>query len=158
MRLPDLSRYVLWCGIAVTAVGNRRLYGMTTTWLPHFATNTVSLLLPDLLRLVAPGRRAPGESAYQGVRELFHSAMMEMVCDNPRYVLYVAPLAAGYLLSAPWLNIYKGELAKLRLAGFGLDTLPHVTTAYAMTALVTDTLRVMADLAVWESRVALCMV
>jgi hypothetical protein len=146
MRLPDLSRYGLWCGIAVTAVGNRRLYGMTTTWLPHFATNTVSLLLPDLLRLVAPGRRAPGESACQGVRELFHGAMMEMVCDNPRYVLYVAPLAAGYLLSAPWLNIYKGELANLRLAGFGLDALPHVTTAYAMTALVTDTLRVMADL------------
>src|SRR5438477_964341 len=84
MRLPDLSRYVLWCGIAVTAMGNRRLYGMTTTWLPHFATNTVSLLLPDLLRLVAPGHRAPGESACQGVRELLHGAMMEMVCDNPR--------------------------------------------------------------------------
>jgi hypothetical protein len=146
MRLADLSRYGLWCGVAVTAAGNRRLYAMTTTWLPHFAVNTVSLLLPDLLRLVTPGRRLPGESTCQGVRELFRDVMLEMVCDNPRYVLYVTPLAVGYLLSAPWLNIYKGELAELRVAGFGLDALPHAATAYAMTAFVSDTLRVIADL------------
>jgi hypothetical protein len=146
MRLSDLSRYGLWCGVAITAAGNRRLYAMTTTWLPHFAANTMSLLLPDLLRLVTPRARLPSESTCQGVRELFRSTMLEMVCDNPRYVLYVAPLAAGYLLSAPWLNIYKDELAELRLAGFGLDALPHVATAYAMTAFVDDTLRVIANL------------
>src|SRR5688572_7394034 len=129
MRLDDLLRYGLWCGVAVTAAGNRRLYAMTTTWLPHFAANTVSLLLPDMLRLVAPRARLSGESACQGVGELFHSAMTRVVCDNPRYVLYVVPLASGYLLSAPWLNIYKGELGDLRLAGFGLDALPHVATA-----------------------------
>jgi hypothetical protein len=146
MRRPDLLRYGLWCGVAITAAGNRRLYAMTTPWLPHFAVNTLSLLLPDLLRMAMPRARLPGESTCQGVRELFRSAMVEMICDNPRYVLYVAPLAAGYLLSAPWLNIYKGELAELRVTGFGLDALPHAATAYAMTAFVNDTLRVMADL------------
>jgi hypothetical protein len=101
MRLADLSRYGLWCGVAITAAGNRRLYAMTTTWLPHLAANTVTLLLPDLLRLVMPGARLSGESTCQGVRELLRGVIVEMVCDNPRYVLYVAPLAAGYLLSAP---------------------------------------------------------
>jgi hypothetical protein len=146
MRLADLSRYGLWCGVAITAAGNRRLYAMTTTWLPHLAANTVSLLLPDLLRLVMPGARLSGESTCQGVRELLRGVIVEMVCDNPRYVLYVAPLAAGYLLSAPWLNIYKGELAELRMVGLGLDALPHAVTAYAMTAFVNDTLHMMADL------------
>ena len=62
-----------------------------------------------------------------------------MIRDNPRYVLYVAPLAAGYLLSSPWFNIYKGKLAEKRLAGFGLDAIPHATTAFALTRLVCDT-------------------
>jgi hypothetical protein len=146
MQLPDLLRYGLWCGVAVTAAGNRRLYGMTTTWLPHFAANTASLLLPDVLRLVAPRARRSGETTCQSVGELVRRTMVEMVCDNPRYVLYVAPLAVGYLLSAPWLNIYKGELAQRRVAGFGLDALPHVTTAYAVTGCVSDTLRVMTEL------------
>jgi hypothetical protein len=146
MRLADLSRYGLWCGVALTAAGNRRLYAMTTAWLPHFAANTGSLLLPELLRLVTPHARQSGESSCQGIRGLFCDAMVEMIRDNPRYVLYVAPLATGYLLSAPWLNIYKDELSNLQLAGFGLDALPHLATAYAMTAFVDDTLRVMANL------------
>jgi hypothetical protein len=62
-----------------------------------------------------------------------------MLCDNPRYALYVTPLAAGYLLSSPWLNIYKGDLARIRLAGFGLDALPHAAAAFALTLLVHDT-------------------
>jgi hypothetical protein len=70
-----------------------------------------------------------------------------MICDNPRYVLYVAPLAAGYLLSSPWFNIYKGKLAEKRLAGFGLDAIPHATTAFALTRLVGDTADTGADLA-----------
>jgi hypothetical protein len=143
--MPDLARYALWCGVAATAEGNRREYAMTTAWLPHLATNTFSLLLPDLLRVAVPPARAAGppRTAWPLLRE----TLATVVRDNQRYVLYVAPLAAGYLLSAPWLNIYKGELAELRLAGFGLDALPHAATAFALCALVGDTLRAASALA-----------
>jgi hypothetical protein len=147
MRYHDLARYSLWCGVAVTAAANRRAYRMTTTWLPHFAANTLSLLLPDLLRVALPSGH-PAQSQPPGSRRrLLRDTLATTVRDNPAYVLYAAPLAAGYLLSAPWLNIYKGELGELSLAGFGLDALPHATTAYALTALVGETLAAAAELA-----------
>ncbi len=62
MHRSDMLRYCLWCGVVATAEGNRRQYTMATTWLPHLLTNTVSLLLPDALRLVARERR-PGKPA-----------------------------------------------------------------------------------------------
>src|SRR5260221_11572298 len=63
-----------------------------------------------------------------------------MVRDNPAYSVYVAPLALGYILSHPRFNIYKGHMAEIRLAGFGLDAVPHAATGLALTALVCDTL------------------
>src|SRR5690242_10130729 len=137
MRLPDLARYGLWCGIVTVAHANRREYAMTTTWLPHFITNTISLMLPDVYRLLAPRLAQPLRSS--GKYRWIHDTLTAMVCDNPRYVLYVTPLASGYLLSSPWLNIYKGGLAQIRLAGFGLDALPHAAAAFALTLLVQDT-------------------
>jgi hypothetical protein len=149
MRLPDLFRYGLWSGVITVALGNRRAYAMTTTWLPHLAANTVSLLLPDLYRgldalyqsygtgMLASSRAWPGWLKDTGDA---------MVRDNPRYVIYVAPLAAGYLLSSPWFNIYKGELADKQLAGFGLDSIPHAATAFALTRLVEDTATTAAGL------------
>lgn len=139
MRRADLARYALWCGIAATAEANRREYRMATTWLPHFAMNTLSLLLPDVLRLALPHAQ-PREASARGAASLLRETLAELACDNPGYVLYVAPLAAGYLLSAPWLNIYKGHLGDLRMAGFGLDALPHAATAFALSALVDDLL------------------
>jgi hypothetical protein len=136
MHTADLLRYGLWCGVAATAAGNRRAYRLTTAWLPHLLANTVSLLLPDLLRL---GRLRRRQAARPSLR-LARDTLVAMVLDNPGYVRYVAPLAAGYLLSGPWLNIYKGEWAELRLAGLGPDSLPHAATAFALTALVCDTL------------------
>jgi hypothetical protein len=155
MQVSDLARYGLWCGIVMTAEGNRREYHMATTWLPHLATNTLSLLLPDIYRILS--RRKPGASAHppgqpqspsREIRKLIGATLAAMVCDRPNYVLYVAPLAFGYLLSGPWLNIYKGALARKRLFGFGLDALPHTTTAFALTALVRDTARTIRDLSV----------
>jgi hypothetical protein len=137
MRLPDLIRYGLWCGIVTVAEANRREYTMTTTWLPHLVTNTVSLMFPNVYRLLAP--RLAQQLGPSGQHAWIHDTLTAMVCDNPRYVLYVTPLAAGYLLSSPWLNIYKGDLARIRLAGFGLDAFPHVATAFALTLLVHDT-------------------
>jgi hypothetical protein len=147
MQLSDLARYGLWCGIAATAAGNRRQYAMTTTWLPHLATNTVSLLLPDLLRRVAPSSPPAAIDDGHDLWRLLRVTLDAMARDNPAYVVYVAPLAAGYLLSAPWLNIYKGELGDLQLAGFGLDALPHAATAYGLTAFAREALGVASRLA-----------
>jgi len=147
MQLASLLRYGLWCGVLATAEGNRREYHMTTTWLPHLATNTISLLLPDIYRLIARVELTPAHSGSlpSELRQVVGNTLTTMLCENPAYVLYVAPLALGYLLSSPWLNIYKGDLAKRRLAGFGLDALPHATTAFALTALTRDTARVVGE-------------
>ena len=147
MRLASLLRYGLWCGVLATAEGNRREYHMTTTWLPHLTTNTISLLLPDIYRLVARAKPASrnNEALPSELRQVVGGTLTTMLCDNPAYVLYVAPLALGYLLSSPWFNIYKGDLAEKRLAGFGLDALPHAMTAFALTALTADTARVVGE-------------
>lgn len=136
MRNRDLFRYGLWAVLAATADANRRHYHMATTWLPHLLTNTLSLLLPDALRRLF-GRRRP--------RNAVEAVMFRMARDNEDYVLYVAPLAAGYILSHPRFNIYKGDWAELRLMGFGLDSIPHSATAMALSALVQDSLSVVAD-------------
>jgi hypothetical protein len=147
MQGANLLRYSLWCGILATAEGNRREYHMTTTWLPHLVTNTISLLLPDAYKLVARtgSTTLQNGSAPSELRQVIGNTLATMLCDNPAYVLYVAPLALGYLLSSPWFNIYKGDLAEKRVAGFGLDALPHASTAFALTMLTTDTARVLAE-------------
>jgi hypothetical protein len=161
MRLPDLIRYGIWGGILATAEANRREYAMTTTWLPHLLTNSFTLLLPDLYRTLDPRVPAPEVEAELRQREpeaewrrVLRGTVEAMVRDNPRYVVYMAPLAAGYLLSHPRFNIYKGALGEKRLAGFGLDALPHSATAFALTALICDTLRTAAELAPPEGALA----
>src|SRR5689334_13537552 len=100
MKHADLLRYGLWCGIVVTAEGNRREYHMATTWLPHLATNTLSLLLPDVYRLVfrpkpdgAPRHAAPAQSLAGQVGAALEATLTTILCDRPSYALYVAPLA-----------------------------------------------------------------
>jgi hypothetical protein len=138
LNLSDVLRYGIWGVVAVTANANRREYHMSTTWLPHLVTNSLTLLLPDALRLVIPKRRKP-DNLVEGV-------MDEMVRDNPKYVTYVAPLAAGYILSHPKFNIFKGDMGDIRIAGLGLDAIPHGATGFALTALVQDTLQTAAEL------------
>jgi hypothetical protein len=136
-KREDWLRYGLWGVMVQTAYANRRHYHMATTWLPHFLTNSLSLLLPDALRLVFPRRyRARG---------IVDDTLLTMVRDNPNYAVYVAPLALGYIVSHPRFNIYKGELAEIRLAGFGLDAIPHSATAFAFSAMVEDTLATMCE-------------
>jgi hypothetical protein len=142
MRLSDLWRYLLWIGVAYTAYANRRHYKMQTTWLPHLITNTITLLLPDFCRAVLP----PKGSRAARKQPLVPAVLTEMVRDNPQYAVYVTPLAIGYILSHPVYNIYKGKMGELRLAGFGLDALPHGATAFALTALTYDTVKVAARL------------
>lgn len=138
MKPSDLLRYGIWGVLAATADANRREYHMSTTWLPHLVTNSITLLLPDALRLVFPKKRKPAN--------LVEDVMDTMVRDNPKYVVYVAPLAAGYILSHPKFNIFKGDMGEIRVAGLGLDALPHGSTGFALTALVQDTLQTAAEL------------
>ena len=156
MQLPNLIRYGLSCGIAATAEANRRDYAMTTTWLPHQLTNSLTLLLPELYRLLGPDEQAPVKASprvppkqpvWAEARRVLCDTLTTMVRDNPGYVVYVAPLAAGYLLSHPHFNIYKGELGEKEFLGFGLDTLPHSATAFALTALTCDTAQAAIDAA-----------
>jgi hypothetical protein len=133
VRPATIIRYGLWAAIVATANANRRFYGMKTTWLPHLLANSLTLLLPELSDLLAPR-----DQELAGGWRALHTTLAAIVRDNPSYVAYVAPLAAGYLLSHPQFNIYKGALGELRLAGFGLDALPHIATAFALTALVGD--------------------
>ena len=66
----------------------------------------------------------------------------DAVVNSPKYALYVAPVPLAYMVSHPHFNIYKGDWAKLRFLGFGLDAIPHSTTAFGLTNLVIDTLAV----------------
>jgi len=138
LKPSDLLRYGIWGVLAATADANRREYHMSTTWLPHLVTNSITLLLPDALRLLFPAKRKPAN--------LVEDVLDTMVRDNPKYVVYVAPLAAGYILSHPKFNIFKGKMGDIRVAGLGLDALPHGSTGFALTALVQDTLQTAAEL------------
>lgn len=142
----DWLRYGLWALVAYTAYANRREYRMQTTWLPHLVTNSLSLLLPDVVLRLLPRRSRS--------RNVVEDTLVKMVRDNPNYAMYVAPLALGYIASHPRFNIYKGKWGEMRLAGFGLDSIPHSATAFALTGLVNDTLRVMAHQAEFEGQIA----
>jgi hypothetical protein len=133
----DLFRYILWTLMAQTAYANRQYYHMFTTWLPHFLTNTAALLLPDALRRLFSRTHKP--------RNVVEDVLITMVRDNPDYGTYIAPLALGYIVSHPRFNIYKGRMAQLRLAGFGLDAIPHGATAFALASLIVSTLDTMQE-------------
>jgi hypothetical protein len=131
----DVIRYALWLLVAQTAFANRQHYRMMTTWLPHLLTNSVSLLLPDILRVMFPDRQKQGESS-----NIVEEILTTSVRDNEAYAFYVAPLALGYIVSHPKFNIYKDNMGQMRLGGLGLDSIPHAATAFALSALTLDTL------------------
>lgn len=157
MALSALLRYGLWVGIAATAQANRRHYRMATTWVPHLCMNTITLLLPDLFHLLLRDtpRSARADAQATDVKldvnpsvwQMLQTTLCRMVQDDPYYVIYVTPLALGYVLSHPDFNIYKGAWGELEVAGLGLDAIPHATTAFALTTLVHDTASVAASLA-----------
>jgi hypothetical protein len=138
MRFQDIFRYLLWGGLIATADANRREYRMITPWLPHLIYNTTALLLPDIVRILIPKQRRDLNFAEQ--------LLVKMVRDNKNYAIYVSPLTIGYMLSHPRFNIYKGDMAEIRVAGFGLDAIPHGATAFSLTMLLNDGLRTAARL------------
>jgi hypothetical protein len=130
-------RYLLWAMVAQTAYANRQHYHMSTTWFPHLLTNSLSLLLPDAVRLLFGNRTR--------ANNIVEDTLMTMVRDNPHYAMTVAPLALGYIVSHPRFNIYKGKMGELRFAGLGLDAIPHSATAFAFSTLVADTVETMGQ-------------
>lgn len=132
----------MWIGLAGAANANRRCFGLVTTWLPHLLGNTVALLLPEIYRLV---ERSFGLERGLNRRDHPDAALLRvtverLVRDNPDYVAYVAPAALAYIVSQPRFNIYRGRLGRLNLLGFGLDSIPHAATAYALSNFAYDTL------------------
>ncbi len=135
-----LLRYALWLGVLGTANANRKYFGLPTTWVFHITLNTFILFLPEILQgankvLNLDARAKQKQDVITTARE----TVQEAVVENPNYALYVAPVALAYMVSHPRFNIYKGDLAKIRLFGFGLDAIPHSLTAFAFTNLMMDT-------------------
>jgi hypothetical protein len=141
MKSTDLLRYVLWLGVVNTANANRKFFGLPTTWVIHSSVDTFILFLPEILQgtnqLFGLDKRA---NQKQDLITTVHRTLQESVVNNPNYALYVAPVALAYIVSHPQFNIYKGDFAKIRLLGFGLDAIPHSLTAFTFTHLIVDTL------------------
>jgi hypothetical protein len=140
VRLSDGLRYGLWCGVALTARRNKTEYGVPTAWLTHLAGNTVTLLLPEWVQLL---RRVPAVAANKAWHP-YMATLVRRVCDDPRYAGYVAPLALGFIASHPDFSIYHGRWAELTVLGFGADTVPHSSAAYAVARLESETLATFA--------------
>ena len=149
MQRSNLLRYGLWLAVAATAAANRREYHMSTTWLPHLVTNSLSLLLPDLYRVVAPDNVQNTTDPHNKnvlLPEDLTKPLDILLKEDPQYAGYVMPLALGYILSHPRFNIYKGKMGELRLAGLGLDAIPHsAAQPWRFTALVCDTVDAAAE-------------
>jgi hypothetical protein len=141
-KLKRALRYALWLGLAGTAEANRRHFGLTTTWLPHLLSNSLILLLPELYSLLdgALGLAKTASRNQSSSLTALRLSFEQLARDNPDYVAYVAPVTLAYLVSHPHFNIYRGKWGELTLFGFGLDSIPHSTTAYGLTHLVIDTL------------------
>ena len=135
-------RYGLWLVLAATANANRRHFGLTTTWLPHLLGNSVALFLPEIYRLIDNGlklnERLPADR-YPTMAAI-RLSLDDVVGDNPNYVDYVAPAALAYIVSHPHFNIYRGSWGEKNILGFGFDSIPHSTTAFALSNLAYDSI------------------
>lgn len=135
IRPADLVRYGLLAGVLGTALRNRKEYGVATAWLTHLAGNSVTLLLPDLMRLL-PDALFTSSSDLTGA---LLRTVRRRVWEDPNYAGYAAPLALGFIASHPDYSIYHGRLGELSVYGFGLDSLPHSAAAYGLTRLLSET-------------------
>ncbi|MFN8454866.1 MAG: hypothetical protein U0401_09395 [Anaerolineae bacterium] len=142
-------RYILWGAVAATIWASRRRSSRVSAWLPHLIINSLALLLPEIYGLIR--RRFQLAERLSPERQPSAAALRltfeQVAADNPYYVAYPAPVALGYILSHPKVNIYQGKLGRLHFLGFGLDAIPHSLTALALSTLVYDTIEAL------ESRV-----
>lgn len=142
MKPTDLLRYALWLGVLYTGNANRKFFGLPTTWVFHVSLNSLVLFLPEIVR--GTNRLLPPATQKRDLLTTVRATLEDVVVRQDNYAFYVAPVALAYTVSHPHFNIYKGEWAKLRLFGFGLDAIPHSLTAFAFTLLVMDTFKAFA--------------
>jgi hypothetical protein len=140
--VKDYLRYAIWLGLAGTAEANRRHFGLATTWVPHLLGNSVALLLPELCRIADHLFQLDVrlDADQHPTAAALYACVKQLVLENMDYVDYVAPAALAYIVSHPRFNIYRGDWGELKLAGFGLDSIPHSTTAYAISELIYDSI------------------
>lgn len=140
MKRTDLLRYALWLGVVYTGNANRKFFGLPTTWVFHLTLNSFVLFLPEIIEIA--DTLLPFDAQQPGAQpDLFttvRATLRDVVVTQDKYAYYVAPVALAYIVSHPQFNIYKGDLAKLRLFGFGLDAIPHSATAFTFTRLMMD--------------------
>jgi hypothetical protein len=134
VRLSNSLRYSLWAAVAGTAYRNRKEYHVPTAWLTHLVGNTITLLLPEWLALLQHIRPVAAP-----VAEPVFRTLDQRVRQDPRYAAYVAPLALGFIASHPRISIYHGRWAEETIMGFGLDSVPHASAAYALARLTSET-------------------
>lgn len=141
IKTSDLVRYGLWVAVLNTANANRKYFGLPTTWVFHVTLNSLILFLPELYAGTAKFLSLDEHAAQnEDFASAVHRMMQDAVVNNPHYGWYVAPVPLAYTVSHPNFNIYKGKWAKRRFLGFGLDAIPHSTTAFGFTNLVSEAL------------------
>jgi hypothetical protein len=106
--------------------------------------NSVALLLPEIYEVIDRLLGEQFKSDQMSSWAALQLGLEQLVRDNPDYIDYVAPAALAYIVSHPRFNIYRGEWGQLNLMGFGLDSIPHSLTAYALANLVHDTIEKVA--------------
>lgn len=134
MHRSDLLRYGLWTAVLGTALRNREEYDVPTAWLTHLVGNTVTLFLPDILRVLGPLH----DHIPSAMRPFFRTIMQRM-SDDPAYAVYAAPLALGFIGSHADYSIYHGKWAERTILGFGADSIPHSTAAYGLARFASET-------------------
>ncbi len=134
MPRDRLKRLGLWLALLNTANANRLHYHLPTTWIPHTVGNSLGLALPEIVAALDALLAQTGldSASLDGLR----AAARAVTADPPGWANTMAPVTLAYVVSHPQFNIYRGEWADLRVAGFGLDSIPHSWTAFSLTRLV----------------------
>lgn len=140
------QRAIIWLALAESVRANRAQYPeLPTAWVPHGVGNTVILWLPELLAPLAHALRERGWATPGSTMGALEYTARAVCIEQETWGIYVAPAALGYALSHPLCNIYRGRLGELEVAGFGLDAIPHSSTAFSLSCLLQDSLVTLAE-------------
>ena len=132
-------RLALWSGIVASATASRRHGRFPTTWVVHLVGNSFLLWLPEIYTGLSSALKLDDRLDDRGGSLLtVHELIKELIVENSTYAVYVTPVALGVIAAHPGIDIYKSEWAQKQLFGMGLDSIPHATTALALTEMVFD--------------------
>lgn len=140
------QRAIIWLALAESVRANRAQYpDLPTAWVPHGVGNSFALWLPELLAPLARALRLRGWASPDSTLGALERTARAVCIEQAAWGSYVAPAALGYVVSHPRFNIYRGRLGELAVGGFGLDAIPHGTTAFSLSCLLQDSLVTLAE-------------